>query len=699
MMYKKNFFLSFALLCLVSLSPVYPAIAQSSAQPDTTSGDIEPSAGYSRAEQIISFILEKLHYREFSFNDSLSSEIFERYLKTLDYNKTYFLESDVRAFATHRLALDDDLRAGRLDAAYEIFNVYKDRVRQRIKWAQARIDERFDFTLDERYEYKREDMKWAATETELNEVWRKLLKNQALELKLSGKQPSEIAKILKDRLANQQRRIEQYNVEDVFRLFMNSVTASIDPHTNYFSPMDSDNFKINMSLSFEGIGARLQSENEYTMVYEIIPGGPAFKAKQLAKGDKIIGVGQGENGEIQDVIGWRLDDVVKLIRGPKGTIVKLQIIPAVGGPDAPSKVIKILRGKVKLEEQAAKKRVLSLNHNGKNYKIGVIDIPAFYLDFEAYHNGDPNYKSTSRDVERLISELKQEKVDGIIIDLRNNGGGSLEEAIKVTGLFIPYGPVVQVRRSDGAVDVNSDDDPDVAYDGPLGVLINRYSASASEIFAGAIQDYKRGLIIGEQSYGKGTVQNLLDLNSYIRFGDQRFGQIKLTIAKFYRITGASTQRKGVIPDLQMPSPIDPEDAGEDTEPSALPWDVIQAADYKLSQKINGQVVSKLIKTHNERLKTEPQLKAYIEEIEKIKENEDKNYVSLKESTRKKERDEIEQIRKKIKDLMSKSPENASDKKPDSQSEDAEETVQASEEEDILLNESGEILADFIRFQR
>jgi len=699
-MYKKNFFLSLIFLSLLLAGSATELLARNSTKVDTT-GPVEPTGGYSRAEQISSFILEKLHYRDFSFNDSLSSEIFERYLKALDYNKSYFLESDVRQFSIHRLALDDDLRAGRLNAAYEIFNIYKNRVRERTKWAHERLlKHTFDFTIDERYQYKRDKMNWPKNRAELNDIWRKMLKNQALSLRLAGKKPDEITKTLIDRLNNQHRRIEQYNTEDVFRLFMNAVTTTIDPHTTYFSPMDSDNFKISMSLSFEGIGARLQSENEYTMIYEVIPGGPAFKAKLLAKGDKIIGVGQGENGKIQDVIGWRLDDVVKLIRGPKGTIVKLQIIPAVGGPDAPSKIIKILRGKVKLEGQAAKKRVLSLNNRGKAYKVGVIDIPAFYLDFEAYQSGDPGYKSTSRDVTRLIKELKQEKVDGIIIDLRSNGGGSLEEAIKVTGLFIKSGPVVQVRHSNGNVNVNWDDDPGVIYNGPLGVLINRYSASASEIFAAAIQDYKRGLIIGEQSFGKGTVQNLLDLNSYLRFADQRFGHLKLTIAKFYRITGASTQRKGVMPDIQMPSPLSPEDSGEDTEPSALPWDVIKAANYKHTQQINGKLVSKLVAHHQKRLQSEPQLKAYIEQIEKIKENQDKNHVSLKESVRKHERDEIEKIRKKIKDLTNSSPENTGDKdKVAKKDVDAEEMHPLAEEEDILLNESGKILADLIRFQR
>lgn len=653
-----------------------------------TSAALSPSTWDTRAQRLITTILLKLHYRNIDLNDSLSSEILDRYVKALDYNRMYFLASDIRRFERYRSTLDDNLKSGNLAPAFDIFNTFKVRVRERTGRIAEQLKKPMDFTADEYYEYNRENAQWAKTYAELDEVWRKALKNQELSLKLSGKAQDSIAQTLLNRFKNQHRRIEQYKTEDVFSLYMNALTTSVDPHTNYFSPMDSDNFKISMSLSFEGIGARLQAENEYTVVNEIIPGGPAFKNKQLKKGDKIIGVGQDETGQIADVIGWRLDDVVKLIRGPKGTTVRLQIIPADARPDAPGVIVKIVRDQVKLEEQAAKKSVISVQDNGKTYKIGVITVPTFYLDFEAYRRGAPDYKSTTRDVKKLIAELNRDKVNGIVIDLRNNGGGSLEEAIELTGLFIPAGPVVQVRKSDGGITVSEDEDPELVYDGPLAVLVNRFSASASEIFAAAIQDYKRGLIIGEQTYGKGTVQNLVDLNRYLHLSDRQFGQIKLTIAKFYRITGGSTQRRGVQPEITLPSATDLKKFGEDSERSALPWDQIKPVAFTPMNKIQSGIVTKLIQSHNKRVKTDTKYNELLEQIAEVKKRASETTVSLQEAKRKKERDEMDKKKggKDKKSMVPGAEDADGDGEPDQGKKD---------EPDVLLNETAHILNDMV----
>ncbi len=681
-------FFVFGLFFVLS-SPQLQAQSYNRIEPKLDSS-LTPTPAYSRAERIISAILEKLHYRKMSFSDSLSSEIFDRYLKLLDYNRMYFYDQDIAQFEKYRIVLDDNMKLGLLNPPYEIFSVFKERVREREAWVQNQLKTPFDYTRDESYFFKREKKPWPRSSKVMDELWRKMLKNQALNFKLSGKDEKGITQTLSDRFKNQLKRIEQYNREDVFRLFVNAITTSIDPHTAYFSPMDSDNFKISISLSFEGIGARLQTENDYTLVHDIIPGGPAFKSKKLNKGDKIIGVGQGKQGKLQDVIGWRLDEVVKLIRGPKGTTVRLQIIPGLDGPEALPKVINIVRGKVKLEEQAAKKKLITFDHKGRDMKIGVITIPTFYLDFEAYRRGDSNYKSTNRDVRNLIAKLKKQQVDGIIIDLRNNGGGSLEEAIQLTGLFIPEGPVVQVRKSNGIISIHEDDDPSVVYDGPLAVLVNRYSASASEIFAAALQDYHRGLIVGEQTFGKGTVQNLVDLNSYLRFGDHRYGQLKLTIAKFYRITGKSTQQKGVFPDIELPSPVNHENFGEDAEPSALPWDKIDPALYQSYQKVPLEMISHLQQKHDKRILLDEAFKLYLLEIDQLKKNEEKSQVSLLESKRKAERKALEKLRESQKELL-----NNKNGTPSSSTQDENNPDEKENEPDILLDETSKILADMI----
>jgi len=519
--------------------------------------------------------------------------------------------------------------------------VYIKRLNERITFIDDLLNTEFDYSIDENYAYNRDKSDWAKDQSELNELWRQRLKNDALTYKLNGKDWEFIQKTLKKRYKNFAHFLNQYNSEDVFQLAMNSFTQAIDPHTNYLSPVTSDNFKIDMSLSLEGIGARLQTEDDYTKVAEIIPGGPAAKSGLLKADDKIIGVAQGEDGEFEDIIGWRITDAVKLIRGAKGTLVRLQILKAGSDLNSTPIEISLIREKVKLEDQAAKGSVLEIINEDKPFKIGVIDIPNFYNDFEGRRNGDGNYKSTTKDVRKILDSLKTVNVDGIIIDLRDDGGGSLQEAIELTGLFIKDGPVVQVKNSDGNIDIAKDPDPSIVYDGPLTILVNRFSASASEIFSGAIQDYGRGFIVGEQTYGKGTVQNLIDLNRLSSQKNLNLGQVKLTIAKYYRVNGASTQNLGVVPDISFPTMIDSKDFGESSEPSALPWDEIKSADFNKFSDLS-KFLLEMNSKHLQRISTDKDFQNLIEDITIYKENKKKTFISLNEEIRKQEKKKEEQ---------------------------------------------------------
>ena len=607
---------------------------------------LKPDGKYQKSDLLIMTMLSRYHYNKFNVNDSLSSVILDRYLQMLDYNKSYFLASDIEDFNKYRTQLDDDLKIGIVQPAFNIYNRFIQRIRERDNYILRILNTEPDFTINENYKFDRKDADWPKDTVELDDIWRKRIKNETLNEMLKGKTWSEATDILKKRYENFQKRMLQYNGEDVFQFYMNSFTESIDPHTNYFSPITSENFEINMSLSLEGIGAQLGTEDEYTKVVEVIAGGPAFKSNLIHKDDRIIGVAQGDTGKFEDVIGWRLDNVVKKIRGPKGTVVRLQIIDAERGLNSAPKEIRLVRDKIKLEEQAAKKEIIQINHDGIPYKLGIITLPSFYADYKAQQNGDRDYKTVSRDVKLLLLELENEKVDGVILDLRNNGGGSLQEAINMTGLFIKDGPVVQVKGSDGRVDVDYDQDNGIVYDGPLAVLVNRSSASASEIFAGAIQDYQRGLIIGEQTYGKGTVQNLIDLNR-LNMGDtSKLGQLKLTIAKFYRITGGSTQRLGVIPDIQFPSSADSNEFRESSEPSSLPYDQIAPTKYNLFENLKSYI-PKLIAMHNKRIKSSVDFQSLIEEIDDYKAERQRKEISLNLEERKKERDKDEEKRLEI----------------------------------------------------
>lgn len=514
-------------------------------------------------------LLKRHHYSKPPLDDARSVIIYDSYIKLLDPARSYFTAADIAEFDKWKTQFDDFLKSGNLDPGFTIYKRYLDRVKQRLDFALAELNkgvDKIDFTTKETLLIDRKDAPWMKNQAELDDLWRKRVKDEVLRQKIAGKEPKQIQETLIKRYKNQLTRLDQTRAEDIFQAYINTFAQSYDPHTNYLSPDNAENFDINMSLSLEGIGAVLQSDNDQVKIVRLVPAGPAAKTKQVAPADKIIGVAQG-NKEMVDVVGWRLDEVVKLIRGPKGSVVRLEIIPASNAPsDQTSKIVSITREAVKLEEQAAKKSVLKLKQDGRDYKLGIIEIPAFYLDFKAYRAGDPEYKSTTRDVKKLLTELQKEKVDGVVIDLRNNGGGSLQEATELTSLFIEKGPTVLVRNSDGRVDVLEDENPGAFYKGPLALLVNRLSASASEIFAGAMQDYHRALIIGGQTFGKGTVQTIQPLNH---------GELKLTLAKFYRVSGQSTQHQGVLPDIDYPSIIDTKEIGESALPEAMPWDTIR----------------------------------------------------------------------------------------------------------------------------
>ena len=608
---------------------------------DTTKLKAKPI--YGKEAKVIAYILDNNHYRKISLNDSLSATILTEYIKSLDNNKQYFTASDLAGFEKYRYSIDDLTRSENVDAAFEIFAVFRTRFKERMDYVMnTLIVEPFDYSVDESYETDRDKEPWCKDNAELNETWRKVIKSQALSLKLTGKSQADIEKTLKERYERFSKSIQQFNSEDVFSMYMNTITEAYDPHTNYFSPKAADLFKQQMSLSLEGIGARLQTENDYTKVAEVIVGGPADKSKLINVNDRIVGVAQGAEGEMVDVIGWRIDEVVKLIKGPKGTTVRLQILPAETGVTGPSKIITLVRDKIKLEDQQAKKSIINYEKNGKNLKLGVITLPSFYMDFEAYQKGDPNYTSTTRDVQRLIKELQAEKIDGLALDLRSNGGGSLAEAIDLTGLFIKNGPVVQVKNSSNRIELGEDDDSSIAYSGPLVVLTNRLSASASEIFAGAIQDYHRGVIVGESTYGKGTVQTVVDLRRFINDPKDQVGELKITFQKFYRVTGSSTQHKGVTPDIKLPTALDPEQFGESSSPSALPWDEIKGTLFQKTPLVNDRTLANLNKQYQERLKTDLQLQRFVAETDEARKSNHETKISLNESIRKKEIAEAEQ---------------------------------------------------------
>ncbi len=597
---------------------------------------LKPNMEQRFASNLATKFLTNWHYKDTRLDNKLSSDIFDGYVKLLDPNLTYFLASDVASFERFRDGLDDALRHSDLSPAYEMFNIYADRVRQRVAFARESLNKPFDFSIDETYVYDRSEGDWAASQAELDEIWRKRVKNDFLRLRLATKEDEEIVKILKERYANLDRRITELKSADIFQLFMNAFAQAIEPHTAYLSPRSSANFEISMKLSLEGIGALLGRETEYTSIARVVAGGPAEKDGRLQAGDRVTAVGQGRQGKMVDVIGWRVDDVVDLIRGPKDTVVRLEVLPEDAGVDGPTKIIDIVRSEVKLEEQAAKSELIEVpRENGEVVKIGVIDLPVFYMDFSGRAQTLPDYRSSTRDVRRLIEDLKDQGADGIVVDLRNNGGGSLLEVTTLTGLFIDKGPVVQVRNSTGRISTEVDTDPGMAWNGPMVVLVNRYSASASEIFAAAIQDYGRGLIIGETTFGKGTVQTLLDLDDYAPSDTPGLGQLKITMAQFFRVRGGSTQNKGVVPDIKFPSAGDPHDYGERSLQNALPWTKIEPAEYEPLGNLS-QLVAVTDFRYQVRSSSDQEFAWLVTDIAEFNENKDDKHVSLMESVRRQE---------------------------------------------------------------
>lgn len=634
-----------------------------------SANDLKPDMQQSVVAKSLVELIENFHYQKVVVDDAFSSIVFDEYLKALDGGKSYFLQSDITDFEKFRLTLDDDVRSGDLSVPFYIFNVYQKRYNDRVNFALKEIEKKFNFTSNDTYTYDREKLPWLKSESESNSLWSKRIKYEMLNLKITGTEESKMKETLKKRYENLISQSTKFNQQDVFQIFMNSFTGTVDPHTSYFVPNRAQEFNEDLARTFEGIGARLQLENEVVKIAEIIPGGPAFKSKAIQANDRIIAVAQGKDGEFVDVIGWRLDVTVTKIKGPKGTIVRLKVIPAGQELSSTPKIVELVRDKVVLEDQSAKKIIKTITSGGKSYKIGIIQLPAFYADFKAMQAGDPNYKSTTRDVKLLLDTLKREKVDAVVLDLRSNGGGSLPEAISLTGLFIKSGPVVQVRDRRNKIEVSEDEDDSIAWTGPLGVFLDRFSASASEIFAGAIQDYGRGVIIGNQSYGKGTVQQGIDMSRVISTTDKlmlkgaqtvsnkgsqsdakganttrtnapEFGQINLTMAKFYRVNGSSTQHKGVVPDIEFPTVFPKDKYGESSEPRALPWDTISPSQFSPVADMD-EVKRKLIALHQERMKTSVGFKDLQEDIAEFAKREAETSITLNEAQLKKERDDQE----------------------------------------------------------
>lgn len=600
---------------------------------------LAPLPQQTQLDQVISGLLTHMHYRQSKIDDALSSTILDEYLSLLDFSRSYFLASDIRNFERYRKRLDDSLRSGDLRPVYEIFNVFQRRMAERTARIRQQLQQPVDFSIDEYLELDRKEAPWAQDMAELDEIWRKRLKHELLNLVLAGKDLDAARKLLDKRYENRLRRSSQLTSDEVFQTYINAVARSFDPHTTYMSPRSSNDFDIQMRLSLEGIGAVLRLVEENVEIMELVPGGPADLSKQLKPKDKIIGVAQGDDGPMVDVIGWRLEDVVDLIRGPRGSVVRLEVVPADADASA-AKTVRIVRNQVQLEEQAAKSSIKTVQGQDRSYRIGVITIPGFYVDFAAAQRGDSNYRSTTRDVQRLLEQLKRDKVDGIVIDLRRNGGGSLKEVVQLTGLFIKDGPVVQVRNAKGEIVQEVDRDPTVVYDGPLAVLVDRFSASASEIFAGAIQDYERGIVIGDRTFGKGTVQTLIDLDRFLSQKENTAGQLKLTIAKFYRINGSSTQHRGVIPDIQFPSPFNGNDVGESAEKHALPWDEIAPTRYRAAGWMPPALIQELKRLHQARIATDPDYRDYLADVAKAEQARQQKVVSLQMAKREAEQEQL-----------------------------------------------------------
>ncbi|NNM68895.1 MAG: carboxy terminal-processing peptidase [Gallionella sp.] len=657
----------------------------------------QPKAAFLAAK-----VLSRYSYKHVALDDHLSAQIFDSYMKELDGEKVFFLQADIDHFGYARTKLDDAIIGKDLGIPFAIFNRYQQRIAERFVYARSLLSKGFDFKKNESYQLSRKDAAWPKSESELNDLWRKRVKNDWLRLKLAGKDDKSIADTLGKRYDRTLSSLSKVKSEDAFQSFMNAYAMSIDPHANYFGVRASEEFDISMKLSLVGIGASLYDKDEYTTIKELLAGSPALLSGKLKPGDRIVGVGQGQNGPMIEIMGWRIDDAVDLIRGAENTVVRLDVLPAEAGPDGKHKLISLVRKKITLENQAAKKSIIEVQDGGVTRHIGVISLPEFYQDFAAHQRGDKDYKSATRDVSRLLGELKKDKVDGVLVDLRNNGGGSLDEAIQMTGLFTGKGPVLQQRDSEGKITVNSDTDTSVAWTGPLGVLINRGSASASEIFAAAIQDYGRGVIIGATSFGKGTVQTVADLDQIAKNDKPELGEVKLTIAQFFRINGGTTQLRGVTPDISLPSMMDTKEFGESSYDNALPWTLIRAVSYTPEGSL-ASIVPALIASHDKRVSHDKDFKYLQEDIAEFNKLRQENLISLNEADRRKER-EAQEAREKSREQNSgdnKSAKAAAGALQDDGMLSSERNLSADlaienankNAKDILLNEAAHILSD------
>ena len=625
-------------MLLMALAAAF-SVPTFAAVPDKAAADtvMKPVAGQTQAALWASKVLTRYHYKAVPLDDAMSEKIFDRYFKSLDAEKLFFTQADVDQYSGVRTRLDDAINGENLTVPFNIYNQYQQRFAERIAYARELLKSKFDFNVEESYQYDREKAEWAKSDAEIKELWRKRVKNDWLRLKLAGKDDKGIRETLDKRYENYMSRSRKLNNEDVFQIFMNAYAMSIEPHTNYLGPRASENFDIAMRLSLEGIGCVLQTRDEYTVVREVVPGSPAGLSGKIKVGDRILAVGQDNAGPMTEVLGWRIDDVVAQIRGAKDSTVRLDVLPADAGPDGKHYTIALIRKKISMEEQSAKKSILEVKDGTAKRRIGVISLPTFYQDFEARRKGDKDFKSATRDVARLLGELKRDKVDNVLIDLRNNGGGSLNEAVELTGLFIDKGPVVQQRNAEGKIEIESDTQAGLAWDGPVGVLINRGSASASEIFAAAIQDYGRGLIIGEPSFGKGTVQTLVNLDRFAQGDKAKYGELKMTIAQFFRINGGTTQLRGVTPDIKLPTMSDSDSFGESSYDNALPWTMIKPAVYIPAGELK-EIVPLLGKRHEARVAKDKDFQYLLEDIALVKKQRKDNLISLNEAARRKERD-------------------------------------------------------------
>ncbi len=601
-------------------------------------GPLQPSERHRKVARLVGGTIERWHYRQAVLDDNMSSQVFDRYIESLDTNRSYFLRSDLTELEQYRFKLGEAIRSGNVDPAFVIFARFQERNRAEVRAALAQLDDQPDFTIGESFSFDRTKAPWLASQAEQDDLWRKRVKNDALSLMLANKTWPEARELLKQRYQRVLKRIDQVSADDVFESFMNAYAHVYDPHSNYLSPRSSEEYNIAMKLSYEGIGASLQVVDDHVTVMEVIAGGPAAVGGQIKANDRINAVAQGKKGEMVDVIGWRLDDVVELIRGPAGTTVRLSVLPAGANPGAKESPVEFVRNKVTLEAKAAQKKVRTVKRGEREYKIGVIDVPSFYQDYEAKVGGDNDYRSTTRDVARLIGELKKEKVESLVMDLRGNGGGHLSEATGLVGLFIHQGPVVQLRNTGGRIDVLPDPESAEIWDGPLVVLVDRTSASASEIFAAAIQDYGRGVIVGQQTYGKGTVQNLYPLDHWALGPHAGFGELTVTIGKYYRVTGDSVQNRGVLPEIALPSMISTAEVGESTRDSALPWDQIRPAEFEPDHSLRTSIES-LTQAHGLRMRTDPDLRALVGDAEALEQLRLEKTVSLNLALRKTEREQ------------------------------------------------------------